>query len=181
MLRLGGTGSASVRERLVGPGKDLEQACPHWQSQCHPAECRSAVSSSFPLGFKTRLEAIRRRMRVSRLPFGILVHIGCGWQTRSAWPSASSDTRPLRCRAFAQHPRSGRTGGLSRPGRRPVLAARDRNSTLANSAAASSRWKSVTTMPLPARSIGGAASVAENRCTNSGPKGCNSASSSRSA
>ena len=37
MLRLGGTGSASVRERLVGPGKALEQARPHWQSQCHPA------------------------------------------------------------------------------------------------------------------------------------------------
>ena len=44
MLRLGGTGSASVRERLVGPGKALEQARPHWQSQCHPA--RSATSHS---------------------------------------------------------------------------------------------------------------------------------------
>ena len=37
MLRLGGTGSASVRGRLVGPGKVLEKARPHWQSQCHPA------------------------------------------------------------------------------------------------------------------------------------------------
>ena len=44
MLRLGGTGSASVRGRLVGPGKDLEQVRPHWQSQCHPA--RSVTSHS---------------------------------------------------------------------------------------------------------------------------------------
>ena len=35
-LRLGGTGSASVRERLAGPGEALEQARPHWQSQWHP-------------------------------------------------------------------------------------------------------------------------------------------------
>ena len=47
MLRLGGAGSASVRERLVGPGKALEQARSHWQSQCHPAgiEEANAVSS----------------------------------------------------------------------------------------------------------------------------------------
>ena len=36
--------SASVGKRLVGPGKALEQARPHWQSQCHPA--RSVTSHS---------------------------------------------------------------------------------------------------------------------------------------
>ena len=38
MLRLGGAGSASVCERLVGPGTVLEQARPRWPSQCHPAD-----------------------------------------------------------------------------------------------------------------------------------------------
>ena len=66
MLRLGGTGSASVRERLVGPGKALEQARPHWQSQCHPAAVNafsrvveeSGSTRSFSTNWETRFSAL---------------------------------------------------------------------------------------------------------------------------
>ena len=91
MLRLGGTGSASVRERLVGPGKALEHARPHWQSQCHPA--RSVTSHSKhetarqPFGASTKRFSTFVTLRLGSRVFERVALLGIGRGHQSARPS----------------------------------------------------------------------------------------------
>ena len=88
---MGGTGSASVRERLVGPGKAIEQARPHWQSQCQSRPERN-------VSFVTRILPAKPRS-ASDVPRQLTVW---GWEDTPERPVGRLSRRTLR-RAVLPH------------------------------------------------------------------------------